>query len=35
MTTKLEDILKAGSLEEILGTALPYPKEIELKGKIT
>lgn len=35
MTTKLEDILKAGSLEGILGTALPYPKEIELKGKIT
>lgn len=33
--TRLEEILKAGSLEEILGTAVPYPKEIELKGKIT
>ncbi|MDK2869110.1 MAG: Fe-S cluster assembly protein SufB [Pyrococcus sp.] len=30
----LEEILKAGSLEEILGTAVPYPKEIEIKGKI-
>ncbi|MCD6525304.1 MAG: Fe-S cluster assembly protein SufB [Thermococcus sp.] len=33
--SKLEEILKAGSLEEILGTAVPYPKEIELKGKIS
>lgn len=31
----LEEILKAGSLEEILGTAVPYPKEIEIKGKIS
>ncbi len=33
--SKLEDILKAGSLEEILGTAVPYPKEIELRGELT
>ncbi len=33
--SRLEEILKAGSLEEILGTAVPYPKEIELKGKIS
>ena len=33
--SRLEEILKAGSLEEILGTAVPYPKEIELKGRIS
>ncbi len=33
--SRLEEILKAGSLEEILGTAVPYPKEIELRGEIT
>ncbi|RLF77287.1 Fe-S cluster assembly protein SufB [Thermococci archaeon] len=33
--SRLEEILKAGSLEEILGTVVPYPKEIELKGRIS
>ena len=30
----LEDLIKAGSIEEILGTVREYPKEIELRGRI-
>ncbi|AEC52507.1 hypothetical protein PNA2_1592 [Pyrococcus sp. NA2] len=33
--SRFKEILEAGSLEELLGTAIPYSKEVEIRGKIT